>query len=46
MVALDAEGRPTGIPPLVPEDEDDRRRIAAAEKRVAARKKQIRRAKH
>ncbi|HEY5995918.1 MAG TPA: acyl-CoA thioesterase [Candidatus Deferrimicrobiaceae bacterium] len=45
MVALDADGKPTAIPPLVPEDEDDRRRIAAAEKRVAARKKQIRRAK-
>lgn len=44
MVALDAEGRPTAIPPLLPESEDDRRRIAAAEKRVAARKEQIRRA--
>jgi acyl-CoA hydrolase len=46
MVALDAGGRPTEIPPLLPDGDDDRRRIAEAEKRVAARKKQVRRAKH
>jgi uncharacterized protein (TIGR00369 family) len=41
MVALDGNGRPTGVPPLIPESDDERRRTSAAMARVAARKKQL-----
>ncbi len=41
MVALDTQGRPTEVSPLVPETEDDRRRTAAGRERVANRKKLI-----
>ena len=39
MVALDPTGKPTEVPRLEPETSDERRRNAAAEKRVAARKR-------
>ena len=37
MVAVDATGRPTAVPPLVLESDDDRRRHADAERRRAVR---------
>lgn len=39
-VALDEEGKPCPVPRLIPETEEDRRRMAAAEARMAARRKQ------
>jgi acyl-CoA hydrolase len=36
-VSLGADGRPQPVPPLVPESEDDRRRMAEAEARQRAR---------
>jgi len=37
FVSIDAEGRPVGLPPLIVETADDRRRMQAAEQRRAAR---------
>ena len=37
FVAIDANGRPTAVPPLVAETEDERRRMAAAKQRRALR---------
>lgn len=37
FVAIDADGKPTAVPPLLPETEDDRRRMAAAKERRAIR---------
>ena len=37
FVAIDADGKPRPIPPLVPEDDEDRRRAADAEARRRAR---------
>lgn len=39
-VALDEEGKPCPVPGLLPENEEDRRRMAAAEARMGARRKQ------
>ncbi|MGH7378750.1 MAG: acyl-CoA thioesterase [Candidatus Methylomirabilales bacterium] len=39
-VALDEQGQPSPVPRLIPETEEDRRRIAAAEARMAARLRQ------
>ncbi|MEK7338885.1 MAG: hypothetical protein AABZ75_05865 [candidate division NC10 bacterium] len=39
-VALDEEGKPAPVPRLIPETEEDRRRMAAAEARMAARLRQ------
>jgi acyl-CoA hydrolase len=36
-VALDEKGHPSPVPRLIPETEEDRRRMAAAEARMAAR---------
>jgi len=38
-VCLDSEGRPAPVPPLLPETEEDRRRMAEAEERQRARLK-------
>ncbi len=38
-VCLDAHGRPAQVPPLLPETEEDRRRMAEAEERQRARLK-------
>lgn len=43
MVALGPDGKPTEIPPLVPENEDDRRRQREARIRRDIRKERIRR---
>ena len=40
MVALDESGRPVEVPPLILENEDDRRRNLEARRRVEARKRQ------
>ncbi len=40
MVALDDNGRPAEVPPLILENEEDRRRNAEAQQRVQARKRQ------
>jgi acyl-CoA hydrolase len=37
FVAIDADGKPRPVPPLVPEDDEDRRRAADAEARRKAR---------
>jgi len=39
-VALGEEGKPASVPRLIPETEEDRRRMAAAEARMAARLRQ------
>jgi uncharacterized protein (TIGR00369 family) len=39
FVAIDDEGRPTAVPPLLPETEEEKRRWAAAEARRAARQR-------
>jgi acyl-CoA hydrolase len=39
FVATDSEGRPVGVPPLIAETDDDRRRAAEAAERRAARAK-------
>jgi acyl-CoA hydrolase len=39
MVAVDEEGRPTPVAPIVAENDDDRRRMRAGAARAAARKK-------
>jgi acyl-CoA hydrolase len=39
-VALDEKGQPCPVPRLIPETEEDRRRMAAAEARMAARLRQ------
>lgn len=40
MVALDENGRPVEVPPLILETDDDRRRNVEARRRVEARKRQ------
>ena len=37
FVAIDAGGKPTAVPPLVAETDDERRRMAAAKQRRALR---------
>jgi acyl-CoA hydrolase len=37
FVSIDEQGRPAPVPPLLPETEDDRRRMAEAEERQKAR---------
>jgi len=39
-VALDEKGQPPSVPRLIPETGEDRRRMAAAEARMAARLRQ------
>jgi len=39
-VALDEKGQPSSVPRLIPETGEDRRRMAAAEARMAARLRQ------
>ncbi len=46
FVALDAEERPTAIPPLRPETPDELRRFENAKLRVAARKELLARLRH
>jgi acyl-CoA hydrolase len=43
MVSLDADGRPTGVPPLHPETDDDRRRQEQARIRRELRNERLRR---
>ena len=43
FVAIDAAGKPTGVPPLAPETEEERRRMAAAKDRRALRLQRPRR---
>ncbi len=40
FVAIDKEGRPVGVPPVIPETDDDKRRHDAAEVRRARRLEQ------
>lgn len=42
IVALDRDGKPTGVPPLLVETQDEKRRFAQGEQRMLARLKEAR----